>query len=433
MKFFFLLLFFSFSFLFSCNTYSNKTAYKEYSKNKKIYINSILDDNKQKKISSLKNMIDCGRFLGFNVEIYQQRLKQILQYKKKNIRLKIIDTNPLRLKVSRNSKVTFFKIDGEYHKRILDISNIRINKNFFKGTSKIHIKIANYKRNVVRVVLYSKSKFKILYSLRKGILVISYWPVKQESTREPIRESTRVKKAIIKTSNHRKNTHIKKNNLIIVIDPGHGGKDPGGIGYNKRQEKKVTLAVGKDLYYELKNRGYKVYLTRNKDYFVTLRNRTKFANRKRANLFISIHCNISPRSSKTMGITTYFLSPARTARAERVARLENSAIGNLRTTTQQVVLNFLNRKKIIQSDKFAIDVQKNALYSLRKNYNKIKDGGVREAPFWVLVGTQMPAILVELGFLTNPLESARLYSKQYQKVLAKGIANGVDSYFRKNE
>jgi N-acetylmuramoyl-L-alanine amidase len=126
------------------------------------------------------------------------------------------------------------------------------------------------------------------------------------------------------------------------------------------------------------------------------------------------------------------LSPTRDKRALAVARLENKGVKGLNYLDQQVILNFLNRNRIIDSNKFAIDIQQNVLNTLRSRYSDIKDGGVRPAPFWVLVGTQMPAVLIETGYLTNPLESKRLFSPSYQKLLAKGIADGVVSYFRRN-
>ncbi len=101
-------------------------------------------------------------------------------------------------------------------------------------------------------------------------------------------------------------------------------------------------------------------------------------------------------------------------------------------SSQKTFLNFLNRTKVIESNKFAIDIQKNLLSTLEDKYLHIKDNGVREAPFWVLVGAQMPAVLVEIGFITNPLEAKRMRTKQYQNTLAKGIANGIDSYFYHN-
>ena len=174
-------------------------------------------------------------------------------------------------------------------------------------------------------------------------------------------------------------------------------------------------------------------MTRNGDYFIPLKKRTHFANLKKADIFISIHCNIAPKHKKHIyGIETYFLSPTRNERAIRVARLENKEIKGLNYLDQRVILSFLNKDRIIASNKLAIDIQQGMLLSLRSKYNKIKDNGVRPAPFWVLVGTQMPAILIETGYLTNPLEESRLFTPTYQKYLAKGIAKGIENYFRKN-
>jgi N-acetylmuramoyl-L-alanine amidase len=422
---FFLLLFSLFSYIYTCDKSSNTAAYKEYTNNKQLYIDSIMSNDKNQKLSSLKKIIDCGEFLGFNVDSYKKRFSELSKTTPKidnRYELKLISMKPLKLKLSSNSKVNYFKLDGEYKKKVLDISNVHIKNKFSKTIDNISIKIANYKNNIVRVVLYSKNDFQFLYSVKNGYLIVSYWNNKKYT--KPINKKVESKN-IIKDKNKKK--------LKIVIDAGHGGKDPGGVGYKKRQEKIITLAVAKYLNYELIKRGYSVYMTRKNDKFITLRNRTRYANNKKGDLFLSLHCNVSPKTSKTRGIETYFLSPARTERAKRVAKLENSAIGNLHSSlTQSVILNFLNRKKIIQSEKLSIDIQKNILYSLRKKYKYINDGGVREAPFWVLVGTQMPAILVELGYLTNSLESTRLISKNYQKLLAKGIADGIDAYFRKN-
>ena len=95
-------------------------------------------------------------------------------------------------------------------------------------------------------------------------------------------------------------------------------------------------------------------------------------------------------------------------------------------------LNFLNREKILASNKLAIDLQQGVLRTLRKNYSKIKDGGVRKGPFWVLVGAQMPAVLVEVGFVSNPIEAKRLITSRYQKRFAQGLAEGIERYFIKN-
>jgi N-acetylmuramoyl-L-alanine amidase len=101
--------------------------------------------------------------------------------------------------------------------------------------------------------------------------------------------------------------------------------------------------------------------------------------------------------------------------------------------SKNTLLSFLNTTKIVQSNKLAIDIQKGMLTKVRKKHKNVRDGGVREAPFWVLVGAQMPAVLVEIGYITNPTEADRLFNPFYQKSLAEGIANGVNNYFINNQ
>ena len=223
---------------------------------------------------------------------------------------------------------------------------------------------------------------------------------------------------------------------IIVIDPGHGGKDGGALSNDKKlKEKDIVLNISKKLASILKNRGYKVYYTRSSDKFVNLRTRTSFANEKNANLFISIHANAvaNEKSAKiTSGIETFFLSPTRSKRSMDAANLENKAdTDEMNYFSKISFLNFLNREKIISSNKLAIDLQSGMLKSVKTNY-KINDGGVREAPFWVLVGALMPAALIEVGYISHPKESKLIANDKYQQALAKGIADGIDAYFAKN-
>lgn len=209
----------------------------------------------------------------------------------------------------------------------------------------------------------------------------------------------------------------------------------GAVGPNNRYEKVVNLNVTKYLASLLKQKGYSVYLTRNDDTFIKVQDRTILANEKNADLFISIHTNAVPKEKANMidGIETFFLSPARNERAKRVAALENkSDIREMSESSKDVFLESLNRPRITASHKLAIDVQSGLLQSSRSKYKDIKDSGVKEGPFWVLVGAQMPSILVELGYISHPVESKRLYDKDYQQLLANGIANGIDSYFSKN-
>lgn len=225
-------------------------------------------------------------------------------------------------------------------------------------------------------------------------------------------------------------------NRIVVIDPGHGGKDCGAI-MNKICEKTLTLNIAKKVQQELKDRGYKVYITRSNDRYISLRDRTSMANEKNADVFVSIHINSLDKTAKnyktTSGIETYFLSTARSERARNVAEAENKDdIEVMNYFSKLSFLNSINSQRLLASNKLAIDVQGGMLLSARSLYKNTIDGGVREGPFWVLAGALMPSVLIEAGYITNSTDLARLQTKEYQNAIARGIANGIDGYFFKN-
>lgn len=230
-------------------------------------------------------------------------------------------------------------------------------------------------------------------------------------------------------------SNTKKPKYRIVIDPGHGGKDCGAMGITKVCEKNIVLSVAKFLEAELKNRGYITYMTRNKDVYINLKERTDFANAKNADLFVSIHANSVTKNSSNspQGIETYFLSTARSERARKVAELENKDdVDVMNYFSRFSFLNSLNSHRLIASNKLAIDIQFGILRELRKNYQGVVDGGVREGPFWVLAGALMPSVLIEIGYNSNPIEARRIDDKRYQRFLAKGIADGIEGFFAKN-
>lgn len=440
MKKFFFILFFTYLFG-ACNTQSINTAYKEYYKYQQQYISAILDNNNQDEIKALKGLIDCGRFLKFNISDYEKKLQKLSKNKiksKLNLNkkskiqsntpnnktkfskyVKIYSYNPLKIRIP-DKNIKYFTIKSKLYKKVIDLPNAIIAKPVFKRLpGSVTLKIAQFNKKTVRIVYYSKKSFPFKYTINNHILTIN--------TTSKTAKKRKIQSVLEKPKVYR------QNNKIIVIDPGHGGKDPGGIGVGRRMEKIAVLQIAKYLKNYLQQKGYTVYLTRKGDYFIPLKQRTHFANLKKADLFISLHCNIAPKHIKRIhGIETYFLSPTRSERAIRVARLENKEVKGLNYLDQRVILNFLNRDRMIDSNKLAIDIQQGMLSSLRSRYKYVKDGGVRPAPFWVLVGTQMPAILIETGYLTNPLEAKRLFSPAYQKKLAYGIAQGVSNYFRKN-
>lgn len=226
-----------------------------------------------------------------------------------------------------------------------------------------------------------------------------------------------------------------KKGYKVVIDAGHGGKDCGTLGVTKVCEKHIVLKVATHLNKELKKRGYTTYMTRDKDVYLNLKERTDFANAKNADLFVSIHANSVPKSAKKSpkGVETYFLSTARSDRARDVAEQENKDdIDVMNYFSKQTFLNSLNSHRLLASNKLAIDIQYGILKRLRQKYQGVTDGGVREGPFWVLAGALMPSVLIEIGYNSSPIEAPRLNDDAYQKSLAIGIADGIDGFVAKN-
>jgi len=224
----------------------------------------------------------------------------------------------------------------------------------------------------------------------------------------------------------------------IIVDPGHGGHDSGAQDPSRHYwEKRAVLAIALKLRRHLRKMGFDVVMTRSSDRFIKLHRRTRYANLKHGDVFVSIHANAvgrRSRASKVHGVETYFLSPARSARARRVAAKENSiAFKKYYKSSMNTFLKTLTRSKIILSNKLALDVQRSMLSRLREIYRGVSDGGVRPAPFWVLVGAEMPAVLVETGYITHPWEKKRLYDPKYQDRLARGIAEGIARYLRNRE
>ncbi|ADG92579.1 N-acetylmuramoyl-L-alanine amidase [Arcobacter nitrofigilis DSM 7299] len=419
------------------------------------YLRAVLNNDKKSEKQHLNNLVKIGKKLNKDVSTYEKELTKLASIKtstKKVVRKKTTTKNVTSKKKTttyKNSAYNISKVTVEENQIIIDFKHY-IKKDYihyseekrggkyydifdfdgrFEDASPTklvmngvdRIRITQYKYRTLRIELINDYNLKAIYIISKKRVIIKILNLKNttKNTSKSIADKIRQNK-----------------DKVVVIDPGHGGKDSGAIGDRKRYEKNTVLTVAKHLYYDLKKRGYTVYLTRNKDKFIELRDRTKFANRKNADIFISIHANAVPKSQweKAKGIETFFLSPARSSRAKRIAAIENKTdMSTMNNSSQNALLTILNQSKITSSQKLGIDVQQNLLYTARKKYKDIEDGGVREGPFWVLVGAQMPSILIEIGYITNSTEGRRLFETSYQKLLAKGIANGVDSYFAKNQ
>lgn len=211
----------------------------------------------------------------------------------------------------------------------------------------------------------------------------------------------------------------------IMIDAGHGGKDPGARGFGL-QEKDVNLRMALVLGKILKERGFRVLYTRTTDDFLALEERTALANAKKADLFISIHCNA--HADPTMhGLETYSLNLARTPDAVRVAARENAVSDKNISDLQMILTDLMLTSKIKESVDLARGVHRQGLAAIRNKWT-VADHGNREAPFYVLMGAKMPSALLEIGYITNKTEAARLKTDAYLKILAVGIADGIGEY-----
>jgi N-acetylmuramoyl-L-alanine amidase len=213
----------------------------------------------------------------------------------------------------------------------------------------------------------------------------------------------------------------------IVLDPGHGGKDPGAIGPKGLREKDVTLALAKKIKPLLEEQGYSVLMTRETDVFVPLHERTAFANQNKADLFISIHTNAS-RSRRLRGIETYFLGVAKSREASETAMLENAISQQALSDLEKILLDLTRTSNLKQSSVLAESIQENLYGGLNSRFSGVKDLGVKQASFYVLIGAQMPAALVETSFISNPTAEALLRKEEYRDALARSILKGILGY-----
>ena len=334
---------------------------------------------------------------------------------------------------------------------VFDLHHTRLERCHIDKNIDNSIRIGQFKPETVRIVIQNKNAYNCnayqpIFAKKKYHI-----PLPKKSNKLP---AVRYKRPKVNVHVSSRPKHLQKNKKritkvsvspnsrsheLIVIDAGHGGHDTGAIGGGKR-EKDLVLSIAKKVANALKKQGFPVYLTRGTDRFLKLSQRTHIADVKGATAFISIHANSVPRSKRNSvhGIETFFLQNTRDAKSQRIAARENVAVlkgAGSRLSKEIIVDSVLNGPKIVQSNKLAIDVQSHIISKLQSHYKGIKDGGVRHAPFYVLVGASRPSILVEVGYISHPLERKRLFMPSYQNLIAQGIAQGVTSYLnnRKQE
>lgn len=443
------------SYMVSGNQSNQFRAYNDY---KNLYLNAMVENDSNLKLQAIRGIVKSGTALSIDVSKYSQELQELTAKKTsvqepKNSKIDFIVESKEReqskkdLHIDRlhkldsvnwsddklilsfdqemdDKQIKYFTLHEKSKKKFLyifDIKTAMLIKAHNLNRAKIErIKLSQFDPESIRLVVQSNFELDLSYKTDSKTLEINFESKSGKSSSVAQTAPEPVKKRIDKT---------------IVIDAGHGGEDPGAIGYDKHREKDIVFEISKELEKILKSRGYKIYMTRSRDTFIKLKDRTKLANDKSANIFISIHANaVDEKNAKNIqGIECFFLSPSRSDRAKNVAAQENSAdMSDMNTYGKDSYLNLLNHHHILASNKLAIDVQRGMLGEIGKKYKGVNDNGVKEGPFWVLVGAQMPSVLIEVGFITHPQEGKRLGEDLYRKTLAKGIADGVERYFANN-
>lgn len=433
------------------NSSSKTELFRAYNEYKNLYLQSIVNGDPRLRHEALKGIVRSGNKLHIDISKYESELASA------NV-TQTIDKNVVKLKntseTQENRSVTlstlrhlsgvrwqngflvldfdkapdkddvhYFRLYDEKKKRyryVFDIADAILDKRQSLRHNDIKkITLAQFDPKTLRLVIENDSELSPAYEIKGGELsiVLGVASVTAPLAGKPVAYGKGKR---------------------VILDPGHGGKDGGAVGHRRYTEKKIVLKIAQKLRNVLNDYGYIVYMTRTSDKFISLQKRTRYANAKEGDLFISIHANAVPKvnAKKAYGIETYFLSndvDAGSERAKRVAKMENSKdLEDVNFYGQQDFINILNREKIKKSERLAHDLQRNVLAKLSKHYKKVKDGGVREGPFWILVGAQMPAVLVEVGFITHPQESELLANPIYQQRFAEGMAAGIERYFANN-
>ena len=226
---------------------------------------------------------------------------------------------------------------------------------------------------------------------------------------------------------------IKMRTPVVVIDPGHGGKDPGATGiYDK--EKNVVLDIALKTARYLKKNGVKVILTRRNDTYPTLADRVAVSNKDKADIFVSIHANYSAHNRyKAKGLGVYFLNTSSDKRTVSLAARENGmSIAQIKDINR-IILSMVQTTKIESSKQLAEDVYKDTLKNGKKIYKYYSGRGVKQAPFYVLVGTMCPSILIETAFLNNPQDALYLHKSRFRTTISRGIAQGILNFLHNRQ
>ena len=337
-------------------------------------------------------------------------------------------------------------INKPYQRLYIDIEQARLDKGVAEHTPindnlLKQARAGQYLPHTVRVVIDIKAfeNYKV-FSLKDPFrIVIDVWGNgsngSPSTSQEHIAGATQKPSSGIISTENMKSSDIARQLALgvskIVIDPGHGGPDPGAPGYQKGVwEKTVVLSLAHKLSDILKERlQCTVLMTRSTDKKLTLEERTAIANTKRADLFISLHCNAA-KNRKLRGIETYILNLATDNQAIAVAARENATSEKNISDLEYILSDLMKYAKVEESKRLANVVHHSLVNGMKKKYSSIHDLGVKQAPFYVLLGARMPSILIETSFISHPQECKRLLTDKYQTAICNSIADGVEKYIQ---
>jgi N-acetylmuramoyl-L-alanine amidase len=328
---------------------------------------------------------------------------------------------------------------GDSGRLFFDLKNCRFALNYpFEKINEIKIQAGNLQRvrigkwnaQTIRVVFdfdrigkynrfYLTSPFRIVFDIYSQAEFISHSRETQEKPELAIDGSPSIARQL-GLGVHR-----------IVIDPGHGGKDPGTV--NRLlgvQEKDVTLDIGKRLNAILnEHKEFEIILTRPRDEYVPLEERAAIANSNQGDIFVSIHTNSAPRLT-ARGVESYYLNVTADPRAMEVAAMENAMSSKSMADMRTILDHILQNSKISESKILSQFIQGSMVANLQRKYDDIENLGVKKAPFYVLLGAQMPSALVEVSFLSNRDEARRLNTPEYRQAVAAGLYLGIINFIQ---
>jgi N-acetylmuramoyl-L-alanine amidase len=354
---------------------------------------------------------------GDQAKVAQQKYKSIKVVPKNKVYAKVAAV----VKTKRPKPVAVVKQDSKLNK-VSSIATAEDKKNIF----------AEFKEKTQKSIVKKASEPAPTKPSRKAL-------VKKKVAQPAIKIRTAKKEVKIKDGFGKgylynpKNPKSKQIDVpLIVVDAGHGGKDHGARSASGIKEKDVNIKIAKHVKTILVNRfKYRVVMTRKDDTFIPLKDRSKISNKRNADLFVSIHANAAKRKS-AHGIETYFLGTSHNERAlETAARENGELVKSVKDNqVQQILASLITTTKINDSSRLAGRVQDNLYKSSKKKYRGLKNLGVKEGPFYVLHGADMPSILVEVGFLTHRKEARMLSQPKYLYQLASSIAEGIHKYLQ---